>query len=314
MTDPRPAPPTGYSWEAPTAPPVAGQPPTDQPFNPIGAPGASGPGAVGPASAPGAKPEKVRPWWGMGDALLMIPIMGVVLVVSLGIIAALAAIQGLSFTEFSSSDQADLPASMLVIPTLFQQLVWFGWPFIVSKWKGLGPAADWGWAFKPVDLGIGLGVAMIGVFSAGLVGMGVGALVGLEDDSLAENTQILTDLEGSPWLIGLLFVVVIGAPFSEELLFRGLIMRSVEKRWGPVAGVIGSLLVFVPIHFADGGIFSAGQIVLWSSIATLGAVLAIAALQTGRLAAPIVAHVIINGLASAAALGYFDAITDQLPS
>ncbi len=109
-------------------------------------------------------------------------------------------------------------------------------------------------------------------------------------------------------------MVVIGAPFSEELLFRGLVLRSVQKRWGTVAGVIGSLVLFVPVHLADGGVFSDGQIVLWLSIATLGTALAIAAVVTERLAAPIIAHVIINGLASAGALGYFDRFTENLPT
>lgn len=250
----------------------------------------------------------------MGDVLLMVPVMALVFLVSFAVWAVLAAIEGIDFQDIGSSGASDLPASIVVVPTLIQQFSWFGWPFVVSKWKGLGPASDWGWAFKRADIGIGVGTALIAMFAAGLVAAGTSALVGLEDDALAENTQILKDLEGSPWLFGLLFVVVIGAPLSEELLFRGLILRSVQKRWGSVAGVIGSLLVFVPIHLADGGILSDGQIVLWVSIATLGAALAIAAVVTERLAAPIIAHVIINAIASAGALGYFDRLGDNLPT
>ncbi len=305
MSDGRPpvSPTPGYGWEPPTGPPVAGQPIPDQPF--------AIPGQ--PANEQAAQ-GRVRPWWGMGDALLMLPIMGFVFALSFGVIAVLAVIEGIGFDEIGSTDSADLPASMLVVPTLIQQIAWFGWPFIVSKWKGLGAAADWGWAFKPVDIGIGLGTAMIAMFAAGIAATVTSALVDLEDESLAENTQILTDYENSPWLYALLFIVIIGAPFSEELLFRGLIMRSVAKRWGTVAGVIGSLVVFVPIHIADGGVFSGGQVVLWASIATLGAVLAIAAVMTERLAASIFAHMIINAIGSAGALGYFDSLTEQLPS
>ncbi len=307
----------GYGWEPPTGPPLVGQPAPQPAFAAPGQPAPVGqPPFPGQPPLPGERPsgDRVRPYWGMGDVLLMLPIMGLVFAASFAVIAVLAVIEGIGIDEIGSTDSADLPASMLVIPTLIQQAVWFGWPFIVSKWKGLGAAADWGWAFKPVDLGIGLGTAMIALFAAGIAAAGTSALVDLEDESLAENTQILTDYENSPWLFGLLFIVIIGAPFSEELLFRGLIMRSVAKRWGTVAGVIGSLLIFVPIHIADGGIFTGGQIVLWASIATLGAVLAIAAVMTERLAASIVAHIIINAIGSAGALGYFDSFTDQLPS
>ncbi|MGH1491721.1 MAG: lysostaphin resistance A-like protein, partial [Acidimicrobiales bacterium] len=225
----------------------------------------------------------------MGDILLLLPIMAVVLLLS-GILLAVGALADGTALEDLGDSTADLPAWLIVVPTMIQQLAWFGWPFIVSKWKGLGPASDWGWAFKPVDLGIGLGTAMIAMFAAGLAATVTGALVGLDDESQAENTQIITDLEGSPWLYGLLFVVIIGAPVSEEILFRGLIMRAVEKRWGTVAGVIGSLLVFVPIHFADGGIITDGapaitdgQIVLWATIAALGLVLAVVTVVTDRL-------------------------------
>lgn len=250
----------------------------------------------------------------MGDVLMMVPIMGAVFAVSLAIIGLLASAEGIGLDELSSMDSSELPPSTIVVPTLIQQAAWFGWPLIVSRWKGLGAAADWGLKFEPVDLGIGLGTAMIALFMAGLGGAITSALVGLEDDSLADNTQVITDMEGTPWLWGILFIVVIGAPFSEELLFRGLILRSVAKRWGSVAGVIGSLLLFVPIHYADGGIFGPGQIVLWVSIALLGAVLAITAVVTGRLGAPIVAHILINAIGAANALGYLDGLEDMLPA
>lgn len=246
--------------------------------------------------------------------LLMIPIMVGVLLVSFGVMAALAVVEGVDLFAGTGSDPADLPASMLVIPTLIQQASWFGWPFLVSRWKGLGPVRDWGWAFKPVDLAIGFGTAFIAIFAAAVVGAGLGGLVGLEDESLAENTQVITRLEGSPWLYGLLFVVVVGAPLSEEVLFRGLILRSFQKRWGSVAGVAASVLLFVPLHIADGGFLTSGQVVLWGSIATLGAILSVCAVLSNRLAGPIIAHVLINAIGSAGALGWFDGLFEGLPS
>ena len=304
-------------WPPPTQPAVPGPPPAGHPL-PAGPPPAVGNGIPGSPSAPFGPPPppvavgghgRVRPWWGMGDVLLVLPIMALVFALGLATIAVLAVLEGIELSELSDSN-ATLPGSMLVIPTLIQQFAWFVWPFIVSRWKGLGPAADWGWSFKPADLGIGLGTAMIGLFAAGAAGALVAFLVDLEDDAAAENTALVSDLEGSPWLWGIVVVVVIGAPFSEEVLFRGLILRAVAKRWGTVAGVIGSLLTFVPIHFADGGLFvdgqfaiSDGQWVLWASIASLGLVLAIATVMTGRLAAAIVAHAIINAVGVAGALG-----------
>ncbi|MEM9565130.1 MAG: CPBP family intramembrane glutamic endopeptidase [Actinomycetota bacterium] len=304
------------NWPAPTSPPVASPPPPAPPsaWTPAAAPPASTAGS-NPSNAPppppaGADRGRVRPWWGMGDVLLAVPLTIVVLLVGFVVLAVLASIEGISLDDLA--DDAPLPGSMLVIPTLIQQAAWFGWPFVVSRWKGLGPAADWGWAFKPADIGIGFGTALIGLFAAGAVGTGTAALVDLEDDEAAENTALLTDLEGSPWLWGVIFMVVIGAPFAEEVLFRGLVLRAVAKRWGVVAGVIGSLLTFVPIHFADGGVFvdgrfaiTDGQIVLWATIAALGLVLAVVTVRTERLAAAIVAHILINGVGVIGALEVF---------
>lgn len=254
--------------------------------------------------------DKVRPWWGMGDVLWMVPIMGLVFAISFGVWAVLAQIEGVDFGDFGSSDSAALPASIIVVPTFIQQLAWFAWPLIVSKWKGLGPMRDWGLDFKPIDLGIGLGTAMIAMFAAGIAGAITTALVGLEDESLAENTQLLTDHRDSLWLYPLLMLVVSGAPLAEEILFRGLVLRAVEKRFGIVAGVIGSVALFTVIHPADGGYFSSGQLVLWSAIGALALVLTMAAVLTERLAASMIAHVIINALASLRALGHFDSLLD----
>lgn len=284
-------------WPAPTEPPIVGQPPSHA--SPL---------------APGQPIGRSRPWWGMGDILWMLPIMAVVFGLSIAVIGVLATIEGVSLSELSDPDTT-LPGSMIVIPTLIQQLSWFGWPFVVSRWKGLGPAADWGWAFQRVDLGIGLGTTMIALFAAGAVGATTAALVGLEDDAAAENTALVADLEGSPWLWGVLFLVIIGAPFAEEILFRGLILRAVAKRLGAVAGVIASLLTFVPIHFADGGIITDGtpavtdgQIVLWATIGALGLVLAIVTVVTGRLAAAIIAHMGINTVGAVGALGLWESV------
>lgn len=258
--------------------------------------------------------SRVRPWWGMGDALLIIPIMFGVLLVSFVVMVVLLAAEGMSLAEWSEPG-ASTPGSVIVVLTLIQQLTWIGWPFVVSRWKGLGPAADWGWSFQPIDIGIGLGSAMIGLFAAGLAGAGTSALVGLDGSELADNTAIVSDLEGSPWLWGILALVVVGAPLSEELLFRGLVLRSVAKRWGNAAGIVVSLAAFVPFHAAEGGVFTDGlmptdgQIVLWATISALGLVLGVVAVSTGRLAGAVIAHMVINAVGAAGALGFWDDLT-----
>ncbi|MEM7325555.1 MAG: lysostaphin resistance A-like protein, partial [Actinomycetota bacterium] len=202
---------------------------------------------------------RVRPWWGIGDALMVIPIL---IVVSL--LAAVAVI--LLGDDTTGGEDADLPLWAIAVFTLVQQCALLLWPFWVSRRKGLGPAADWGFDFKLEDLGIGLGVAMIAMFSAGIAAAIAAAIVGLEEESDGENLQLLTDAEGSPWLWTLIYTVVIVAPVAEEVLFRGLILQAFKKRFGTVIAVIVSIMAFAPLHVADGGFFSGGQVVLLAAI------------------------------------------------
>ena len=68
-----------------------------------------------------------------------------------------------------------------------------------------------------------------------------------------DNTQFLRDAKGSPWLYVLLVVAVIGAPLTEELLFRGLVLRAFEKRAGTLAAIVGSTALFTLLHSFSSG-------------------------------------------------------------
>ena len=158
--------------------------------------------------------------------------------------------------------------------------------------------------FEIADLGIGVGVAVIGLAGATLGGFIVSSLVDLTDSSSADNTGILRDAEGSPWFAVILFSVVVGAPITEELFFRGLTLRAIEKRLGKVWAVILSALIFTLPHWI--GTDWRGTLTLFGSIFVVGLVLGAAAVITDRLSGPIIAHMIFNAFGTAGALGYFD--------
>lgn len=254
---------------------------------------------VGPPQFTTDAKGRVRPWWGIGDALMVIPIIGVVSFL------ALFAVLLLNDGGLGESG-SDLPIWAIAVFTLLQQCALLLWPLIVSRRKGLGPAADWGFDFRLEDLGIGLGVAMIALFSAGIMATLAAFAVGLDDDADGENLQLLNDADGTPWLWTLVYTVIVVAPVAEELLFRGLILQAFKKRFGTVVAVIVSILAFAPLHIADGGFFSDGQVVLLAAIGTLALVFTITALVTGRLGASIIAHMIVNAVGVVTALGYLD--------
>ncbi len=245
--------------------------------------------------------RRVRPWWGLGDVILSIPVILV--------LATVGSVLGAPF--LSPEDRSALlhgrltttPAPLIAASLVAQQLSQGAWPFLVSKWKGLGPVRDWRLAIKPIDPLIGLGTALVAFALSALAGGLVSHLVHLANESDADNTQFLVDAKGTPWLWVLLFSAVIGAPLVEELFFRGLTMRAFEKRWGPVVGVIGSTVVFTLPHFQKAEL--APTLVLFASIGCVGLVFGVVATSVKRLGPTIVAHMIFNAIGAASALGVF---------
>ena len=244
---------------------------------------------------------RARPWWGLGDVWLGVPFIFIFVVV--GTLAGIPFVGLEQLQDWLSSGDGELPLALLATATAGQQVGQGVWPFLVSKWKGRGVVADWRLTFKPIDPLIGLGTGIMATGAAGLVAVVAATVINLGDQA-ADNTQFLRDAKGSPWLYVLLVVAVIGAPLTEELLFRGLVLRAFEKRAGTLAAIVGSTALFTLLHSSGGG--TAATIVLYSAIATVGAVLATVTVKVGRLWPAVFAHMVFNSIGAADALGLFD--------
>jgi membrane protease YdiL (CAAX protease family) len=86
--------------------------------------------------------------------------------------------------------------------------------------------------------------------------------------------------------IGVLFLfLAVGAPLVEELFFRGLLLRSLARRFGPVVATLGSAVAFGLAHF---------ELLQLAALILFGLVLALLAERTGRLGPGIVAHATFN--------------------
>ncbi len=279
----------GYVPGPPTAPPSGSlPPPTTGPFDPTVA-------QFQPSSADSR--NKVRPWWGLGDVFL-----GVGFILLLAIIGMVAALFiGAATGEFEldletfGGDELATSGLVIVIGGGAQQLGQFLWPLIVGRWKGFGAAKDFGFRFKLVDLPLGIATGVVALISAGLINFGLSWLLGIDPEA-ADNTGFLTDNTDSPWIWGLVFITVIGAPFSEELLFRGLLLRALEKRATWVSGLVGSSIIFALVHYQP-GMGRSELAVLLIAIGAAGTLFGAIAIKTGRLGAPIIGHMLFNGAA-----------------
>ena len=109
------------------------------------------------------------------------------------------------------------------------------------------------------------------------------------DQDVSAPARGLTDRATDPVGVALLVaIVVVGAPIIEELFFRGLLLRSVEKRFGTGWALAATSLLFGAIHL---------QLLQFPALATAGLVFGILTVRSGRLGPAIWAHVGFNGIA-----------------
>jgi len=166
---------------------------------------------------------------------------------------------------------------------------------------------DFALAFRPIDLLIGLGVGIaMRILSVIFVLLAV-ALTG----NTPENGNLV--LSDEPlWVVlnGFLLASLI-APFVEELMIRGLALQAIRNivlRWrnrvqpaepaqqkrAMWISVVVSAVLFMLLHSGQSADISV-VIALALSTLALGIANALLVFWTGRLGAPIVAHVVFNG-------------------
>jgi membrane protease YdiL (CAAX protease family) len=114
-----------------------------------------------------------------------------------------------------------------------------------------------------------------------------------------------------PWVVQLHmltgFLVIVCAPVAEELLFRGMLFRSLRDRHGFWAGAVVSSLLFGAVHWQGSGTSWESSALLASTLAFVG--LGLAALYEWR------KNILTNMAAHAAfnVVGYAFFVTGVLP-
>jgi len=163
---------------------------------------------------------------------------------------------------------------------------------LASRRKGRGTlAADFGFRARWVDLGLGPAVAVaVQLLVLPLVGVLLRPLLGRPE--VSGPVRDLLDKAGGAAFIGLVATVAVGAPIVEELFFRGLLLRSLQRRMPDALAVALSSVAFGLAHAST---LPADAVVLVIvSLTIFGAVLATLAVRTGRLGPGILAHATFN--------------------
>jgi membrane protease YdiL (CAAX protease family) len=159
---------------------------------------------------------------------------------------------------------------------------------------------DFGLRIRPVDLVVGLGVGV----GLRLAALGLAELV---RQATGTRATAFSGGVGDPVLFVLFAVLAasVVSPVVEELYFRGLVLRSIERAVAPAGStdarrhraaaiaVLGSALLFTAFHL-DGVPETAAAASRLLTLFVVGIVLGLMAVVTKRLGPSIVAHGALN--------------------
>ena len=191
-----------------------------------------------PASGIGDSPS-VR--WGLGDAIW---VWLAALAVTLFAGAAFAALRGALGGSGSSGD-ALTDIWDLVFSSLIQNAAIVGFIIVVSHLKGVGSLRrdfglrlrirDWWWL--PVGSVISVGSAIL-----------LDPILHFMGKPPTQAVVTIIDKSGGVGALAAALSVAIAAPIAEELLFRGLVLRSLQRRYRPAVAIAVTSVIFAAVH------------------------------------------------------------------
>jgi membrane protease YdiL (CAAX protease family) len=214
------------------------------------------------------------PRWGLGDAALGLLVGWVATAVVIGLWA------GAGGTTGSDPSLGALAAG--------EAALWLGLlgaPVVASRRKGAGDLAqDFGFSFRWTDAFTGLPIGVVcQLLLVPLIYLPLQQFVSTHD--LEAPVRRVTDTAHGAGFLALAVVVVVGAPVVEELFFRGLVLRSLQRRFGDVWAIVGSAVLFGVAHF---------ELLQLPALVSLGVVLGVMAVYNKRLGPSIFAHAGFN--------------------
>ena len=196
-------------------------------------------------------------------------------------------------------DAAGLGTLSLTMVAVLQIPLWLGYlgaPVYAAKVKGNGVVRDFGLRMEPLDvlkgLGAGLGTQLVLIPLAYVLIFWFADAIGWDiDHDLSGAARDLVSKATDPGgVVLLVLITVVFAPVIEELFFRGLLLRSVEKRFGSRSALWASSIVFAAVHL---------QLLQFPALVIIGLVLGWLTIRSGRLGPAIWAHVAFNATATA---------------
>ena len=197
------------------------------------------------------------------------------------------------YAAITGSDVDSYGVQLAGLPGLWIGLA--GVPFLASRQLGTGSLRDdYGLDVEwPGDLVVGVAVGaatqvmvvvIIGIFRLISPGLKV-------DETSVEVAQRTT---GAGFVL-LVILVAVCAPVVEELFFRGLLQRSLQRLLSTVPAVAITGVLFGLVHYGGHGL---GAVALVLCLSAFGWAVGALVVRFGRLGPAIVAHVTFNAIAA----------------
>ncbi len=167
---------------------------------------------------------------------------------------------------------------------------------IAVRKHGTGSLRDLGFRVRGVDLALGLGFGIAALIGVSLIARLLLAL-GIEP----HRSSLVDPLRRGPLtVVVIVFIAVIGAPFVEEMFFRGLVMSGLVSRWGAPIGIIAQAILFGLVHL--GPTDARGNLGVFLIIAPVGALLGTLRYGFKRLGPGMFTHAVYNAIIVTVAL------------
>lgn len=297
-----PPPPPGFPPPPPPGAPPGRYPPPPGPLGPV-VPADLGPGptpdlSLGRQLDSGAAPNS-RPTAWMWLLFAALGFVGGQIVAAIFVAISAAAAGKLN----SLADIARLsePPTWYIVSTLFG--LWVG--FLGAAWLATGVKGtksfrrDLGLRFRWIDL-LGVAIGVGGQILVALMYIPIAQHVHDFNQRFNAPSQRLTGGSHGVGFAVIAVLTVLGAPFFEELFFRGIVLRALARLFGRMGRFVGPALA-IGVTGLLFGLAHAESLQLLG-LAVFGIILSVVSYVTGRLGMNIVAHATFNLMAVAAAV------------
>jgi membrane protease YdiL (CAAX protease family) len=212
-----------------------------------------------------------------------------------GWIAAIALGYGLATLAIALGADED---SLLVL-CIGQAGLWagmFGTCLLVTRRNGIG-LRELGLAgLRGRDWGPGALTALVARVMCTVVALVFVLIFGLESFRKTTNGPTTGIHPSVTAAIVLVLIVCVGAPFFEELFFRGVVQGALTRRWGARIAIVAQAFAFALVHYRI-GMTLALTLATWGQIAVAGFFLGVLRWRYERLGPGMIAHGLFNVLA-----------------